>query len=103
MNVFAIFGELRNPTGKRMRAVGFGSLGLSCAVYAVIGIFGYLTFFDEVAGNILLNYNLDDPLVNTGRVAVALVIFFSYPLMAHPCLNSLDSLLFPRKCHLFVF
>lgn len=97
MNVFSIFGELKDPTTRRMKTVAYSSLSISCLIYGLVGIFGYLTFFDNVEGNILLNYDLDDPFVNIGRVAVAVVIFLSYPLMAHPCLNSIDGLLFSSR------
>ena len=50
--------------------------------------FRYLTFFDKVKGNILLNYDSDDQFIIVGRLCVTMVILFSYPLLAQvwlPC------------------
>jgi len=97
MNVFSIFSELKNPTRGRMLGTGVGSLAVSGFVYLLIAVFGYLTFFGETQGNILLNYAIDDPLFIVARIALSLILFLSYPLMAHPLVNSLDGLFFSKR------
>lgn len=50
-----------------------------CAlVYGLIGTFGYLTFFSNSAGNILLNYSLDDPLIIAARIGMTPVCLFLF-------------------------
>lgn len=97
MNFFSIFAELNNPTNARMRLVCAISLSICSVLYLLIGMFGYLTFYDDVNGNILLNYDPDDVVINLGRFGVTLVILFSYPLMAHPCVNTIDDLIFAGR------
>jgi hypothetical protein len=48
----------------------------------------YLTFTGGVQGNVLLNYDPSDPYITVGRICVALVIIFSYPLLAHACFGT---------------
>jgi len=102
MNIPSIFYELKDPT--RIRTVGTGvwSISLAAIAYALVAVFGYLTFFGEVEGNILLNYPLDDTLFIVARVALAVVLFFSYPLVAHPLISSLDGLCFPKRSYQWI-
>eukprot|EP00729_Bicosta_minor_P017970 gene17970-35255_t len=93
-NLFPIISTLKNPSTKRINTFVATSLTSCFLVYIVIGTFGYLTFFGEVKGNILLNYDPSDPFIMVGRLAVALVIIFSFPLLAHPCFGTMDEILF---------
>ena len=98
MNIFPIITGLKLPTRRRVEHVTMGSLTICFCIYSILGVFGYLTFFtyDKVSGNILLNYDVDQPEIVVGRFAVTLVVMFSYPILAHPCINSVDALLFPK-------
>lgn len=64
------------------------------ARYCIIGTFGYLTFTSDVQGNVLLNYDPSDVSIIIGRLAVAAVITFSYPLLAHACFGVVDEMFF---------
>lgn len=99
MNIFPIITGLKLPTRRRVEHVTMGSLSICFFIYSILGVFGYLTFFtkDKVSGNILLNYDVDQPEIVVGRFAVTLVVMFSYPILAHPCINSVDALLFPKR------
>ena len=76
--------------------ISSGALSICLAIYAIVGLFGYLTFFSNVAGNVLLNYEVDDPWVMVGRLGVALVILCSIPLMGYPLLAAIDGLIFKK-------
>ena len=39
-------------------------------MYIVIGLFGYLLFFDKTKGDILNNYDKNDSLINIGRACL---------------------------------
>jgi len=99
MNIFSIISGLRLPTVKRVRYVTSGSLTICWLIYTVIGIFGFLTFYTEssINGNLLLNYDVDESIIVAGRIAVFVVVLFSYPMLSHPCLASVDGLLFPNS------
>ncbi|KJE97807.1 hypothetical protein CAOG_07901 [Capsaspora owczarzaki ATCC 30864] len=97
MNIFPIVSELKQPTRKRINLVIGTAMSICLTLYLLVATFGYLTFYDQVRGNILLNYDVNDDFVMVGRLALALVITFSFPLMAQPCVANLDALLFPRS------
>eukprot|EP00039_Didymoeca_costata_P033131 m.40800 g.40800 ORF g.40800 m.40800 type:complete len:486 (-) comp9712_c0_seq2:64-1521(-) len=97
-NIFPIVSSLKRPTRARMQTVIVTSLTTCFLVYCLVGFFGYLTFFSRVRGNLLLNYDPSDGYIMVGRMAVAIVILFSYPVLAFPCLNAIDELMFdPHK------
>lgn len=79
-----------------MRQVTWGAITICMMIYVLIGVFGFLTFYtnDKVEGNVLLNYDVDEPEIIVGRVAVTIVVVFSFPVLAHPCLGSIEALLF---------
>jgi len=96
MNFFTIYSELKAPTAKRMSSVGWGATTVCGTVYLLVSVFGYLTFFDQTKGNILLNYPVNDWLATFSRLAITLTITFSYPLMSHPCIMTFDDLFFSK-------
>eukprot|EP01012_Entosiphon_sulcatum_P003800 TRINITY_DN11351_c0_g1_i1.p1 TRINITY_DN11351_c0_g1~~TRINITY_DN11351_c0_g1_i1.p1 ORF type:complete len:546 (+),score=43.18 TRINITY_DN11351_c0_g1_i1:41-1678(+) len=97
MNLCPILAELQRPTKQRATCFTTTSLALCLLVYLVVGAFGYLTFYDTVQGNILLNYVVDDIMVQIGRLAVALVALASFPVMAFPCIDAINRILFRRQ------
>eukprot|EP00040_Diaphanoeca_grandis_P023662 m.128999 g.128999 ORF g.128999 m.128999 type:complete len:505 (+) comp29370_c0_seq3:100-1614(+) len=99
MNVFTIVAGLRLPTVRRVRHVTQGSLTICWLIYTLIGIFGFLTFYTEssINGNLLLNYDVEESIIVAGRIAVFVVVLFSYPMLSHPCIASFDGLFFPDK------
>ncbi|EGD77691.1 hypothetical protein PTSG_12795 [Salpingoeca rosetta] len=94
MNLFALLSTLESPTRRNVRRVIYGALSVCMVMYILIGLFGYLTFFQEIKGNVLLNYEVDDTAVMVGRVGVALIVLCSFPLMMNPCLVTLEEMLF---------
>lgn len=60
------------------------ALALCMFVYVIVGLFGYLTFFDTIQGNILVNYENKSEAVMVGRVGVGIVILCSFPLLMNP-------------------
>ena len=73
--------ELKNPTMKRFHQVIGWSFGVSVALYGIVTGFGFLTFGAASNGLILNNYSTADLLASFSRIAVALSITFSYPLI----------------------
>lgn len=68
------------------------SIGSAVVVYHVIGVLGYLTFGNDVGSNIIQKYN-DSMLVTVGRIAIVILVMFSFPLQCHPCRACLDKVL----------
>eukprot|EP00035_Acanthoeca_spectabilis_P025306 m.457829 g.457829 ORF g.457829 m.457829 type:complete len:484 (+) comp21356_c0_seq1:80-1531(+) len=99
MNVMPILTGLKHPTKRRVRQVTWGAITTCQVLYIVIGLFGFLTFYtnDGIEGNVLLNYDVDLTEIIIGRLAVTLVVIFSFPVLAHPCIGSVEELLFPGR------
>eukprot|EP00995_Heteronema_vittatum_P011520 NODE_719_length_1209_cov_226.924138_g518_i0.p1 GENE.NODE_719_length_1209_cov_226.924138_g518_i0~~NODE_719_length_1209_cov_226.924138_g518_i0.p1 ORF type:complete len:214 (+),score=80.14 NODE_719_length_1209_cov_226.924138_g518_i0:150-791(+) len=95
-NIPPILNELERPTRRRGMVFGFAANSICLVVYGLVASLGYLTFFDEVEGNILLNYKTDTAII-IGRLAVACVALFSLPLMSFPFLANVDANLFPGR------
>lgn len=68
------------------------SIGSAVVVYHIIGVLGYLTFGNVVGSNIIQMYNAS-LLVTIGRIAIVILVMFSFPLQAHPCRACLDKVL----------
>mmetsp|Transcript_128 Transcript_128/g.251 ORF Transcript_128/g.251 Transcript_128/m.251 type:complete len:301 (+) Transcript_128:1-903(+) len=73
--------ELKNNTMGRFSQVIAWSFGTSIALYSTITALGFLTFGAASNGLILNNYSTQDILMSLARVAVALSVTGSYPLL----------------------
>ena len=73
--------ELKNNTMKRFHQVIAWSFGTSIALYAIITSLGFLTFGAASNGLILNNYSTQDVWMSLSRIAVAVSITCSYPLI----------------------
>jgi len=91
-NIFPIFCEMENATTRRVGICVVIAIAICALVYLFVGIFGYLTFLDDIKGNIFKNYD-DDVLVEIGKILLAVVISFSYPLLHYPARAHMDSIL----------
>jgi amino acid permease len=57
MQLFIVWSELEKPTPRRITRIVLLSIVICGCVYAAVGAFGYLTFFDLTHNNILVNYD----------------------------------------------
>jgi len=73
--------ELKNNTIERLNLVVTSSFAISIGLFCVVASLGFLTFGTASDGLILNNYSNKDTLMSLSRVAVALSIVFSYPLV----------------------
>jgi amino acid permease len=73
--------ELKDNTMSRFNQVIAWSFGTSIGLYAIITALGFLTFGSASNGLILNNYSNKDLLMSISRVAVAVSITCSYPLI----------------------
>jgi amino acid permease len=80
-NAGRFLAELKNPTMKRFNQVIAWSFGTAIALYGIITSFGFLTFGSAADGLVLNNYSTADKLMSLSRIAVAISITFSYPLI----------------------
>ncbi|KAF9359026.1 hypothetical protein BGX26_000353 [Mortierella sp. AD094] len=92
-NIFSVYNELTDNGQSMLNRIITSSIGSAVVVYHIIGILGYLTFGNAVGSNIIQMYN-SSILVTIGRVAIVILVLFSFPLQCHPCRACLDKVLF---------
>ncbi|KAI8985068.1 transmembrane amino acid transporter protein-domain-containing protein [Pilobolus umbonatus] len=91
-NIFSVYNEIRDNSEKSIVRVITSSIGMAAFIYEVVAILGYLSFGKDVRGNIILEYP-QSYFVAYGRLAIVILVVFSYPLQTHPCRASLDKIL----------
>ncbi|KNC47299.1 uncharacterized protein AMSG_03733 [Thecamonas trahens ATCC 50062] len=94
-NAVRVANELRNPTKSRVLAVSTGAVSVCLVFYILFGLVGIYSFGVATKGDVLLNFRSDDVLVNVGRVALFLVLAFSYPLFFLPLRETIALILAP--------
>ncbi|KAF2673900.1 hypothetical protein BT63DRAFT_169907 [Microthyrium microscopicum] len=91
-NMFSILNEIKNNSHFRTTGVVIASIGTACSVYVLVAITGYLSYGNNVQGNIVSMY--PPTIASTiGRAAIVVLVMFSYPLQVHPCRASVDAVL----------
>ncbi|KAF9193256.1 hypothetical protein BGZ51_003775 [Haplosporangium sp. Z 767] len=91
-NIFSVYNELTDNGQSMLNRIIASSIGSAVVIYHTIGILGYLTFGNIVGSNIIQMYN-DSMLVTVGRIAIVILVLFSFPLQCHPCRACLDKVL----------
>lgn len=80
-NAPKFYNELKDNTIARYNKVVSMSFGISIALSAAIAAMGFLTFGKNSSGLILNNYASKDFLAGMTRIAVAVSLIFTYPLV----------------------
>ena len=91
-NIISITNELLLPTPSRTNRLIATSVLAALAVYLLISLSGYLTFGPVVASDVLATYP-SSALVAIARLAISIVVTFSYPLQSHPSRGCIISLI----------
>jgi len=79
---FNIIGSLKDPTIKRFRQVVGVAMGGTVGACALIGISGYLLFFQDVQANILDSFPTKDLVATIGRCLSAFGVTLCIPFTA---------------------
>ncbi|AGO13595.1 AaceriAGL285Cp [[Ashbya] aceris (nom. inval.)] len=88
-NMFSIVNELRDNSLAACLRVVVTAIALAVALYATIGGAGYLTFGDNITGNIIAQYP-PSPASTLGRAAIAVLVMLAFPLQCHPARASIN-------------
>ena len=78
-NIFSICNEIVSPTQTRINTVISSSIFTAYAMYIIVATFGYYTFGDAIASDLLLSYP-NTSIISAARVFVSLIVLFHYPL-----------------------
>ncbi|XP_063803778.1 solute carrier family 38 member 6 [Pseudophryne corroboree] len=96
-SVLPIYCELKSPTKSRMQNVANFGISLSFLIYFISALFGYLTFYDKVASELLQGYSRflpNDNLIMTVRLAILLAVLLTVPLIHFPARKAFMMLFF---------
>ncbi|KAI1309556.1 transmembrane amino acid transporter [Xylaria venustula] len=91
-NMFSILNEIKNNSPKSILGVISSSIGSAAGVYVLVSITGYLSFGNDITGNIVSMY--PPSIASTiAKAAIVILVTFSVPLQIHPCRASVDAVL----------
>ncbi|GIQ87642.1 hypothetical protein KIPB_009721, partial [Kipferlia bialata] len=102
-NCLNVYKELKNRKVSTMNKVIKGSGVIIIAVYVCMGLFGYLSFRDDVNSDVLLNLaslvsgGAGGWWVNLANIAMLLTILCSYPLVCFALRNSISGIVWGRR------
>lgn len=92
MQMFSVINEIKDTSPGSIVGVISASIGSAASIYVLVAITGYLTFGNDVLGNIVMMY--PPAIASTiGKAAIVILVMFSVPLQVHPCRASLDAVL----------
>lgn len=80
-NAPIFYRQLKNANIPRYIQVVKAGFGISIAIYAIITSLGFLTFGGASSGIILNNYAASDTIMGISKIAVAISLLGSYPLV----------------------
>ncbi|KAI1129270.1 transmembrane amino acid transporter [Nemania abortiva] len=91
-NMFSIVNEIKDTSPKSILGVISTSIGSAAGVYVLVSVTGYLTFGNDITGNIVSMYA--PSIASTiAKAAIVILVTFSVPLQVHPCRASVDAVL----------
>ncbi|KAM6325116.1 solute carrier family 38 member 8 [Podargus strigoides] len=77
----AIYSSMRNQSFSHWVAVSVLSMLICLLIYSLTGLYGYLTFGDAVAADVLMSYPGNDPVVIVARLLFGISIITIYPIV----------------------
>lgn len=101
-NILPVHNELKNPTPERVSWWLRSTTWFAVSLYMIMGLagssYGHCTASGKVQGNVLLDFDENDPLLMVGRMCLALTITLAFPLLVIPARDiMLRSVILPLR------
>ncbi|XP_039096710.1 probable sodium-coupled neutral amino acid transporter 6 isoform X4 [Hyaena hyaena] len=96
-SILPIYCELQSPSKKRMQNATNTAIALSFLIYFISALFGYLTFYDKVASELLQGYSKylpHDVVVMAVKLCILLAVLLTVPLIHFPARKALMMIFF---------
>ncbi|NXT85387.1 AVT2 protein, partial [Zapornia atra] len=77
----AIYSSMRNQSFSHWVAISVLSMLICLLIYSLTGLYGYLTFGEAVAADVLMSYPGNDPVVIVARLLFGVSIITIYPIV----------------------
>lgn len=84
-NVLGVHSQLVRPTRERVGFVLRTSMVICLVLFYLVGLGGYIFAGNQTRDNILLNFEISDRAVLSGRIGFCLTLMFGLPLILLPC------------------
>uniref|UniRef100_A0A8P0SJY2 Solute carrier family 38 member 6 n=2 Tax=Canis lupus familiaris TaxID=9615 RepID=A0A8P0SJY2_CANLF len=96
-SILPIYCELQSPSKKRMQNATHTAIALSFLIYFISALFGYLTFYDKVASELLQGYSIylpRDVVILTVKLCILFAVLLTVPLIHFPARKALMMMFF---------